>query len=200
MSTPGNQTNTHQTEKKFWRDYNPTEKMAVINIGFVALYSLLTFALCWIAANQYRGMRTDERPWVRIYDDIPTIDSQSFAVPTHAINSGKTPAKSFEAKYFIEVVRNGQDPKLDETKPIGTNTTGVLFPNLPIDMPVPYSFTQSEYQDFRDKRAFFVLYVKVTYTDFFRTEHSTKHCQFFGMPPGGYTAKKCTDYNDIDDN
>jgi hypothetical protein len=201
MDTQGNQASAHQTKKKFWTEYTATEKMTAINILFVALYSLLTAALVWIASLQYKGLTTDERPWIRLIAENPQINSPSFTITTHALNSGKTPAKSFSAVFFIEVVKNGEDPRLNEDRaPTAQSTTGVAFPNIPVDTPVSYTFTQSEFQDFKDRRAFFILYAKMTYSDFFRIAHWTKHCQFFAIPPGGYTAKKCTDYNDIDNN
>ena len=197
MSTPGNQANTNH---KFWSDWAPIEKMTLINVIFVAIYSILTAALCWIASDQYRGMRTDERPWIRVYVDPLPISSAAFTISIHAVNSGKTPAKSFQSEFFIEIVKNGEQPQLNETRPIAGSSTGVMYPNAPGDTPVSYTFTQSEYQDFRDGRVFFVLYSKLTYFDFFRVEHWTRHCQFFDAKPGDYSAKKCTDYNDIDDN
>jgi len=200
MDTHGNQADTQQAKKKFWRDYLPIEKMTFVNVIFVAIYSILTLGLCWIASLQYRALKTDERPWVRLFVEPVQFSSPSFTLLTHAFNSGKTPAKSFNADFFIEVVKNGEQPKLDGTGQISSISSGVLFPNTPADSPVSYTFTQSEFQDFKDGRVFFVLYSKLTYSDFFRVKHWTKHCQFFGGKPGNYSAKKCTDYNDIDDN
>jgi hypothetical protein len=62
--------------------------------------------------------------------------------------------------------------------------------------------SQDELNDFIAGRIFFVAYVDVSYSDFFGTRHWTRFCNF--LHPTGivqtYTARNCTDYNDIDDN
>lgn len=146
MDTHGEGTDTGQIKKKFWRGYTSTEKMTAINIGLVALYSILTAALCVIASLQYGAVKTDERPWIRVMTDRVQI-SPSITISTHALNSGKSPARSFKANFFVEVVKTLEDPKLDSSSPkkVASFSTGVLFPNDPADMLAPYTFTQSEY-------------------------------------------------------
>ena len=113
----------------------------------------------------------------------------------------KLPATSFDAKFFVEVVKNGEEPLLSETShELADSSTGVLFPNLPSTFPASYTLTKSEYEDFNDGRVFLVVYSKVSYRDFFRTEHWTRNCVFIGLPGHAYAAKKCTDYSGIDDN
>ena len=194
-----------QTKKRFWKEYNLTEKMGVANILLFFCYCVLTAALVFTANQQYGGLKTDQRPWIKITIDNVQITAPGFIIPVHSINSGKTPAKSFKAQFFLEVVKNGETAKLSETGGHVENTTGVAFPNTQIDTPVPYTFTTSEFQDFKDSRNFFVIYGTASYSDFFHVQHWTKFCQYFGTAPTnagwvGFTAKNCTDYNDIDDN
>jgi len=84
--------------------------------------------------------------------------------------------------------------------PVVRASTGALFPNVPAGQPIEYPFSQSDLEDFKQGRAFVVVYGQATYSDFFHVGHWTKFCTFFGAITGGYTAKKCTDYNDIDEN
>jgi len=201
MNTPAGEVNTELSRKRFWKDYNPIEKMTAMNIGFVALYSILTFCLCIIAYNQYRTARIDERPWIRIDVQTTPYNTPAFVIPVTVVNAGKTPATSFDAKFFVEVVKNGEEPLLSETShELADSSTGVLFPNLPSTFPASYTLTKSEYEDFNDGRVFLVVYSKVSYRDFFRTEHWTRNCVFIGLPGHAYAAKKCTDYSGIDDN
>ncbi len=48
--------------------------------------------------------------------------------------------------------------------------------------------------------SFMVVYGKVNYLDVFGVHHWTHYCQWLRFKPGRYTAKKCTDYNDVDRN
>jgi hypothetical protein len=199
MCAEGNKENAEQPKKKFWVGYNPIERMTLVNVVFVALYSVLTAILACIALQQYRALKTDVRPWIKIDVEIAKVPDRSISVPVRAVNSGKTPAKNYDSGFFIEVVNNGDDPRLDGA---GTRTfakTGVLFPNTPTDVTVTYTFGESDFQDIKSGKKFFVLYGMATYTDFFRVKHWTKICRFFAGN-GLFTAKKCTDYNDIDDN
>ena len=150
MNTPAGEVNTELSRKRFWKDYNPIEKMTAMNIGFVALYSILTFCLCIIAYNQYRTARIDERPWIRIDVQTTPYNTPAFVIPVTVVNAGKTARDLFDAKFFVEVVKNGEEPLLSETShELADSSTGVLFPNLPSTFPASYTLTKSEYRRFQ---------------------------------------------------
>jgi hypothetical protein len=122
-----------------------------------------------------------------------------FIFPLHLTNVGKTPAKYIEADLFIESVKNGREPLLNKSSFLTSLTTGVFFPNVPADFLAPYTLLQSDWEDYREGRSFLVIYGRVTYKDVFQTEHWTDYCEFHALNPGTYTTRKCTDYNNTDD-
>jgi hypothetical protein len=153
--------------------------------------------------NQLDDMRKDQRPWVRAWMDFAPIQVQNPIISgtMHILNSGKTPAKSVNATFFVEKVVNGKEPNLADTKPFAKMVSGAKFPNIPADSPLTvYSISQPELGDLNAGRIFFVVYGTVTYTDFFRTQHWTKFCVTWILAPGNYTSKKCAEYDDVDNN
>jgi len=67
----------------------------------------------------------------------------------------------------------------------------------------PDLLSKSEFDDFTNTRIFFVVYGTVHYGDFFGIDHWTKFCGFAyvaSTPSSTVTAKRCSDYSDVDDN
>ncbi len=157
--------------------------------------------------RQLDGMKKDQRPWMKVRTQIlAPIPKQGTAVTlgVTVANTGKTPAKGVDAKFYIEKVRNGEEPQLSNAAQVASYTTGVLFPNeFNPPSPISYPFlNKSEFEDFKEARLFLVIYGRAGYKDFFGTSHWTDFCEFAGNPgkPAAYSARKCTDYSNTDDN
>jgi len=117
----------------------------------------------------------------------------------------------------MDYVVNGSSPDfVYDKRPRTTESTGVLFPNNPAQIPVQFSqvvlngtspqprfLSPYEYHALEDGRGYMVVYARTTYLDISGTKHWTQFCQFFVSPnakPVQVTAKACTDYNDTDHN
>jgi hypothetical protein len=188
--------------------------IAVFTLALV-LTSLYQFI---VMSSQLDAMRKDQRPWIKVtFDNFTTSLQAPLGGNLHMVNNGKTPAKNIDGKIIFERVENGEQPRLDGGTAWVKFTTGVQFPNDPQTQPVSMQHTvnrpggifyesvmptQSELDDYNAGKIFYVAYAEVKYKDYFGREHWTKFCTFMATPnlPQGVTAKRCTDYNDIDDN
>lgn len=172
--------------------------------AFTLVLSVVAVYQYFVMGNQLDTMKKDQRPWLRVTLDLrPTVDPKApkiFGI-VRLLNSGKTPAKVPVTALFTEKVSNGDQPKLPQSGYGFSNTTGIIYPNDPVPIPgvTFYSLSSTEYDDFVNGRIFFVIYGVTTYQDFFGTAHWSKFCQAETGSLGGFTAKKCTDYNDADD-
>ncbi len=193
-----------------------TDWCLVIFTGVLAGAAIYQFILL---GGQLDTMRKDQRPWLDL-----TFKSNSdvlqvgipITASAHVVNEGKTPARSVSADIVIEMVKNGEEPRLNFPLPHSRFTTGVLFPNQPMDSPVfmrvrtasdgvsaeTDPVTQAELDDFNQGNSFIVVYGMVSYEDFFHVSHWTKMCGFFPKlgSTKGASAKKCTDFGNIDGN
>jgi hypothetical protein len=184
---------------------------------FTAVIAGATIYQFIILGGQLDAMRKDQRPWVKVAFEIGTVTAQSPIIGVaHIVNGGKTPARDLRGEIVIERVKNGEEPTFGYPNPHSEFTTGTLFPNeAPANVPIqrvryinngPATeddiLTQTEFEDFRKTRVFFVIYGTVFYKDFFGIGHWTKQCAFFAPVdvPGQFTAQKCTNYSDIDNN
>jgi hypothetical protein len=115
----------------------------------------------------------------------------------------------------IDFVKNGDEPQLDYLDPHPVVVFGLLFPDTPNISTVsklrfvgngvssgPDLLTQSEFDDFRLGKIFFVTYANISYKDFFGVKHWTRLCEFNvqGSISGSYSAQKCANYGDVDTN
>lgn len=215
--TNGGSDNKNPRRKDFMRWIKEkssfTDWCLVFFTGVLAVAAIYQF---WILNGQLDAMRKDQRPWIKMTFGINELRIQSpISGTAHIVNEGKTPAREIYARVVIEEVQNGKEPKLDYNAPHGGATTGTLFPNEP---PEPFTvmkrrissngtpeddiFTQTKSDDFVNGRIFYVMYGTIFYTDFFGTKHWTKQCSFHVVPGfvGTFTAQKCTNYGDIDNN
>jgi hypothetical protein len=202
VDTPQTQTNTNKTKKTFWVDYDSAQKMMFVMTIFTVIYSVTTIFLFVLSYENVNYVSKDQRPWVKVVSrtGIPEKGPR-LAIEMSVIATGKNPAKSVSAKFFVERVKTGETPKLSETDPMGAFSTGIMFPDSPPQrMPLAYDLLGSEMDDFNEGRIFLAIYGRVNYRDMFQTEHWTKFCSFSSPKDGLYSAEKCTAYNDTDDN
>jgi hypothetical protein len=207
MDTVRQEAKAQSTKKRFWKDYEPIEKMTLVMAVFAVIYSIITFGLYLIANRQLEGLKKDQRPWVKalggqvnIAGNVMPEKTPVLNIPLHILDIGKTPAKNIRADFFIESVKNGNEPLLNKSSVLMQATTGIVFPLDIQDFPASYSLLQGDWEDWKEGRSFLVIYGHITYKDIYQTEHWTDYCQFSSPKAGGYTAKKCTDYNSADDN
>lgn len=202
MNAVENPAGTQKPKKNFWKDYEPIEKMTFIMASFTVVYSLITCGLYIIANHQIDIVRKDQRPWVKIQTQVqpPPEKGTTLIINSLLGVTGKSPAKSVAADFFVERVKNGEVPQLTSSNKFAGFTTGVIFPDTVSTFPAPYDLLQSEMEDYKEGRIFLVVYGQVRYTDVFRTDHWTKFCGFISGKTGAFTAQKCTDYNDTDSN
>jgi hypothetical protein len=157
-----------------------------------------------IMGGQLDEMRKDGRPWISIsfgyngdlHANVPISSTLTI------VNKGKTPARAIKADVAIDVVKNGEEPKLNYPLPHARFTTGLIFPGDPYSFPIEGDIvTQREFDDFQNGRLFFVAYTNVSYKDFFGIEHWTRYCTaIVSKALGTFTGQKCTNYGDVDSN
>jgi hypothetical protein len=162
-----------------------------------------------------RQMRIDQRAWISVAVSFPQEFKENTTIFgfAHITNSGKTPAKNILGQFVIEKVRNGESPSFTYSSTARTIATqGSLFPNASNDVPVewvraiprtsnmePILLGPTDIADLRAGRIVFVIHGRIDYKDVFGMSHWIKACGGTSTP-GSYTAKKCTDYNDLDNN
>jgi hypothetical protein len=204
------ETNSQNVKRRYWK---PIEKMTLAMTIFAVAYSLVTLGLYRIANRELESMKKNERPWLRVSlqttlpwmakpDSPPTLPQETspIAFPLHIVNVGKSPAKYVVADFFIESVKNGRQPLLNRTKRLSYFSAGILFPGDPENLSSSYTLPQSEWEDFAEGRSFLVIYGRASYKDVFQVDHWTNFCSFSGRPGWSYSAEKCTNDNNTDDN
>jgi hypothetical protein len=159
-----------------------------------------------------RQMRQDQRPWVALSFNWPTVkgangepvgslvrvtENQPLAVPIRVINTGRTAARNVIARIYVEVVNTSESPKLDsavETSAWGF-TAGIFSPNAPSEslayrqlpdktgLEAMSNLTPAENQELSSGRAYLAMYGKITYRDIFNIPHWTKFCVWTPLNP-----------------
>jgi hypothetical protein len=187
---------------------------------FTAALAGATIYTIIIIGGQLDVMRKDQRPWIKLtFDSFGVQVNSPIGGNLRIVNYGKTVAKNITGQFEVAEVRNGEQARMEYGSASVIFTTGALFPNdpqvrgIPLqkvaqhspsgDTYEPIMLSQTEYNDFTNGKIFFVAYGTISYSDFFRIQHWTKYCTFLTAangPPGVFTAKNCTDYNDVDDN
>ena len=210
---PDAQEQPSKREKKISR-FQRFLKLANNNSG--AIMAVLTAVLVSIGglqaciySRQLDVIQKDQRPWIKVTPKAApeiTIENPVVAQTFEIINIGKSPAKDIAVKYFVEEVKNYSEPEFSASD-AGRFSTGILFPNEPSIDPengVPKELMhlyQKNYIALTQGQIYFVIYGIATYDDVFGTKHWTKFCRFAAPNlPGthSYSAKKCTDYNNTD--
>jgi hypothetical protein len=169
-----------------------------------------------------RQMRQDQRAWVT-FSPVSGVSWQKTAdglcgVSTQLqyINVGKTAARHLIEEVVLEVVKNGNSPSFDYKHTAHQlGSTGIVLPQKPetftaqLSKPVaanpilgePRFLSASEYRAMVDGEYYLAIYGRIRYQDIFNVPHWTKYCEFSAPSTGrSFTAKACTDYNNVDSN
>ena len=173
-----------------------------------------------------RQMRLDERAWIKAIpgnaDDEPAkVDFKigNFVRDTVEIkNIGKTAAQRVKVEVGAERLAIADAPSLSFRKGhVGITTIGDLYPvpdrlSIPIFWATSYDreaqpfkriLQSTDFNDFQSGITYFVFYGRVSYVDIFGVRHVTKFCAFNHTPlplPILINARKCTDFNGVDNN
>jgi len=165
-----------------------------------------------------KSAHLEERAWIiEITDTVPLADGKPISVPIQFKNTGKTPAKKFQGHVVVTVLDAGQEPWFDYTSKTVPRTfmeIGTIFPNAPLDLSFKagkrqggekkvIDVTPSIREQITRGDLYILVYGNITYDDIFGASHWMKFCQFNGghldiSTPKTY--KKCSDYNDTDNN
>lgn len=189
--------------------------MAVLTLAGVVI-AVFTGLIFW---KQLKEMRTDQRAWVSMASGSGKFAKEAdgntiVTVPMTITNTGKTPAKAVFNEIVVEKVKNGDSPEfIYDNRARTYNSTGTIFPNgtqqvtagllkgkLNTNQTEPLLLTPSQVQDLTDGTYYLAIYSQTSYFDVFGTKHWLHFCAFATLSPVPIplTAKKCTDYNDVD--
>lgn len=216
--TPNKSVKEPAAEVKYWGLSKFEWIIAVLTAAGVVI-AILTGGIFWLQLGE---MKTDQRAWVTVSlkpvqfpKDITQIKTTQVIAPIAINNVGKTAARNLVSNIVIEYEVNGQSPDFVYTNRVRTiSTTGIMFPNSPQSVPVPFNegkkgdtdthprfLTEGEFQDLIKGDGYMVVYGETTFSDIFGTKHWLHFCNFFVAPQATdvqVSAKGCTDYNDTD--
>jgi hypothetical protein len=163
-----------------------------------------------------RQMRQEQRAWINLTVNLPQEFKENEGVTgsIHLINTGKTPAKNLVGQFVIEEVKNGESPIFIYSGIARTiMSAGSVFPNSTLDGTVPWSHkaqgttnvgptivNTADIKNLTDGKVFFVIHGRIDYRDVFNAPHWVTVCGWTAAPARNYTAKKCSDYNNVDNN
>jgi hypothetical protein len=189
---------------------------------FLAASAIYQFILM---DGQLNVMRKDQRAWLKVepVPDVPTGDTTSAQIaygqpvvyPLRITNTGKSPARKFAMKIFIDIIDASQEPPLDRVEDSssypngGSITAGIIFPNADFKQPItrvakggtPVTATIDEVNAIKTGGAYLAVYGIINYDDIFNAHHWTKFCTWIaGSRSGSFHAQQCAQYNNVDDN
>lgn len=200
--------NNNPSPEKKWADIALHNRILIgLTFGTVLAGTAVTWIYGWQLNVMRQTLRTDQRPWIKVTADFAPIEPlKRVVVNVHTVNNGKTPAKTVEAHFIVQKIKNGFSPDFKYSVPHLRVRNGVFFPNVThdaatYDLNAP-PLTQQEFDDYLARKIYFVMYANVEYADFFHIKHWTHIC-IFQQPTsgdGGVTAYPCSQYNDVDDN
>lgn len=162
-------------------------------------------------------MRQDQRAWMSVAvtgAPVPgakqgTItfkiaENRPIEIPLQLMDIGKTSARSVEAVFFVEVVKNGQLPRLDSPRKMAESgfSSGILYPNIPYESSAfrGRPIDRAEQEDLIAGRAYIAVHGRVDFRDVFKVRHWTKFCLWVPLANAQYTSRECAQYNNVDNN
>jgi len=64
----------------------------------------------------------------------------------------------------------------------------------------PPTLSRDDYQDLKNGRTYVATFGKISFEDLFGVQHWMTFCSWRALKAGQYAARKCTEYNDLDNN
>jgi hypothetical protein len=206
----------HEEKKpaKWFRAPEIWTAIGTMMLGVFGIPSIIF--LYWQLKESHRALIVDQRAWIHGTIDkfAPSREDGTVIVPVSLVNTGKTAARMVRADFVVAVIKNG-DPLSFKYEEVAhpVTSTGILFPGDPMQFNAPLvhhattnlrALSHSEVFDLTRGVTFIQVYGEVTYKDVF--EGSVTHwlhlCRgiSYGPPTVLMHEKKCTDYNDTDNN
>jgi hypothetical protein len=175
-----------------------------------AILGILAYFQIRVFYSQLDTMRKDQRAWMKVTGKscIPPAVNQALECGIEMVNTGKTSALHFRSNIYIELVPNGSDPTFEGNINHGDMTVGIVYPNVPQDIPVTriipnaYQFqpiTPSEKAALDTGGAWIAVHGTVWYDDVFKIRHWVKFCLPINPNASQMSSWKCVVYNDMDD-
>jgi len=187
----------------------------------IAIFTFLIL-ITYISANYFQwkqskqtetALHLDQRAWIDVSFGMPVLKENSpISVPITVTNTGKTAAKTFEGYIVIASVKREDEPLFGGLDKPGEGRVpmrvGILLPNRPTSVMFvavkpgtqnreQVFLTPSLNQEIQNGQSVILAYGRINYTDIFGTKHWIKFCGSHGALIG-VAPKKCSSYNDID--
>jgi cell division protein FtsL len=161
-----------------------------------------------------RQTRQGQRAWLKVSVDGPVHWNigQNVGTQVTLVNTGITPARKILCHTVIEKISNPNSPQFHYG---GLNDSkfrlGLMYPEKPITQEISMLdaktknkteviISEADGIELNNKKAYFAIYSLVEYYDIFGVYHWTKFCYWAAAPSGEFSAGKCTDYNNVDNN
>jgi hypothetical protein len=202
--------------KKLWQQCSLTDRIVAVFTAVLATAAVYQYA---VTRDQLKQMKIDQRAWIYVIPaGIPGVAENKTPIFNYSlIDGGKTAALDVSLFAVIDIVANGESPKLGTGNIVAATkfSTGLMLPNIPLDKVAfrekPNSrmddvedapLTHEEYESLLAGMSYLAFHGAVTYHDVFGTAHETRFCGFWNPLNGGpfAGAKDCTDYNWLDNN
>ena len=98
MNAEGHETEAQKSTKRFWRDWQPIEKMTFVMAVFAVIYSLITLGLYCVSRQTMKEMQNTNRPYI-------------FTTPNFSFPEGRpTPETIREIPVTIYILNVGVSP------------------------------------------------------------------------------------------
>lgn len=180
---------------------------------------LATFAILQgLTLNgQLREMKLDQRAWLSVtVTPLQPVKGQPVRALIHVENIGKTPAKAVSEDVVVETRKITEAPSFDYTTR-ENDFISLLFPKGVDEWPsshltpvatgvaVPIGITDGEFTELTQagqSMRYVVAFGKISFRDIDDTQHWVHFCAWHGFFEGEVVieARKCTEYNNIDNN
>src|SRR5262245_31582345 len=137
-----------QPERRFWK-LTPFEWIMSV-LTFLGL--LIAFFTGLILRNQLNEMKVDQKAWMTLSigtvnwpKDVDNVNKVVVTAPAVVTNIGKTAARNVHIQVVMEYVVNGSSPDfVYDGRVRSDSTTGIMFPNSPLTIPVVFSEQQQQ--------------------------------------------------------
>lgn len=199
--------------EKWWKI--PDWWMVILTLTAAVLAGLSAWFIKLQLDDANKTARLEQQAWIQLSivgDKIEISPNVPLAIQVRETNTGKIPASKLNTDILIEFVDKDRPPTFDFRHAHGRSYGGVLFPSAKIDNPVawippestslgpPPPLAQSTYDRLLAGEAYVAVSAQVTYTDAYG-DHWLNWCSWQGFWRNSqFTAKACTDFNEVSPN
>lgn len=187
-----------------------------------ALYFLVTTFIFWeskrsadaakeSAETAASALKVDQRAWISFeYIFSPRPEEQTpMGAALIMKNDGKTPAKKISAEFMVQILNKDEPVAFDYSPLHETIFTSIIYPTRE-DGPLAIgkldrrgnqiNFSKTDVEQLMKGESYMAVYGRGTYIDVFGDTHWFHSCRWKKyFPPGLYSARGCTQYEDAGD-